>query len=108
MKKLGLQALALGTGLTLFLFGLGWALARAGSETLSYALYWQAWALEVLAPCTTIGSMCEDESMGKALFYAGLPLGIVIYSAAAFGVLWFLQQRRGVAPAAAPKLPPSV
>ena len=103
MKKLCLQALAIGTGATLFLFALGWAMTKAGSDTLSYGLYWQAWALEVMAPCTTFGSMCEDEAMGKLLFYSGLPVGVVVYSAAAFGVLWFLQKRRAAAAGAAPK-----
>jgi hypothetical protein len=102
MSKLWKQSLAIGAGAALFLFALGYATAMAGLETVSYVLYWQAWALEVIAPCTTLGSMCENPAMGKALFFAGLPLGFALYSAIAFGALTFVRRRRAGAPVASP------
>ena len=104
MQKLWVQALVIGTAVTLVLFGAGYAAARGGAETVSYVMYWQAWALEVLVPCTTIGSMCENEAAGRALFFGGLPVGVLIYSGIAYAVLAF--RRRKPAPAPAPRVAP--
>lgn len=91
-------ALFIGTALTLALFGLGYLAAEAGAMTLSYGLYWQAWVLYQLLPCTDINPLCESQRAGMVVFYAGIPVGIAIYSLAAWAVLSW---RRRQKPAAA-------
>jgi hypothetical protein len=85
------QSVAIGTAITLALFGLGYLAAERGAEGLSFALYWQAYAIFKLLPCSvsiTPGEfLCESMAVAKATFYAGIPLGIVVYSAAAYVVL---------------------
>ena len=85
------QCVAIGTAITLGLFGLGYVAAEAGWEGLSYALYWQAYLLWIALPCSvsvTPGEfLCESMTAAKVTFYAGIPLGIAIYSAAAYFVL---------------------
>lgn len=91
-------ALLIGTAITLVLFGLGYFAAEAGAMNLSYGLYWQAWGLYQLLPCTDINPMCESQRAGMIVFYAGIPVGIVVYSLAAWAVLAW---RRRSKPAAA-------
>lgn len=103
MKTL-LQALAIGTLVTLSLFGLGWAASDHGWETLSYVLYWQAYVAQTLLPCTVVFRgefLCQSESVGMFLFFSGIPIGVLIYSAAAYFVL----RRRAAPPQAASSAP---
>jgi hypothetical protein len=90
LKTFG-QSVAIGTAVTLVLFGLGYAAAVGGAQTLSYALYWQAWVLYMALPCDvsiTPGEfLCESMTAARMTFYAGIPVGIAIYSAAAYLVL---------------------
>ena len=85
------QCVAIGTAVTLGLFGLGYVAAEAGAEGLSYALYWQALLLWKLLPCSvslTPGEfLCESMTAAKVTFYSGIPLGIAVYSTAAYLVL---------------------
>lgn len=102
MKTL-LLSLAIGTAITLGLFGLGYLASEQGAETLSYFLYWQAYLMQVLLPCSVVIApgrfLCEDEAVGMTLFFAGLPVGILIYSSAACLVLRLLRRRGPVTPA---------
>ena len=85
-----LKSLAIGTVVTLALFGLGWAAADAGAETLSYFLYWQAYVAQMLLPCSVVFRgefLCQSAAVGKVVFFAGIPLGILIYSTVALGLL---------------------
>ena len=98
MKTL-LQALAIGTAITLALFGLGYVAAQQQAENLSYALYWQAYLLNKLMPCNAIWRgefLCQSMAAAKVAFFAGLPLGVLIYSSLAYCVLRL--RRRPVAP----------
>src|SRR5687767_1554541 len=76
-----LQALAIGTCVTLTLFGLGYLAAEQGAQSLSYALYWQAYVLYMLLPCSvalTPGEfLCESVTAAKVTFFAGIPVGIL-------------------------------
>ena len=107
MKQL-LQALAIGTAATLALFGLGYAAVEHGAETLSYVLYWQAWVLYRLLPCSVSLSpgefLCESMTAARITFYSGIPVGILIYSAAAHLILGIVRRRAasGSAPTHAP------
>jgi hypothetical protein len=96
-----LQCVAIGTAVTLALFGLGYFAAEQGAQTLSYALYWQAYVLYMMLPCSvslTHGEfLCESMAAARIMFYAGIPVGIVVYSAAAYLVMRLLRR-----PAAAP------
>ena len=93
-----LKSLAIGIVVTLGLFGLGWVAAGAGAETLSYFLYWQAYVAQMLLPCTVVFRgefLCQSEAAGMVAFYSGIPLGILIYAAFAYGWL----RRRASPPA---------
>lgn len=99
--NLVLKSVAIGTGVTLALFGLGYVADTRGAETLSFALYWQAWVLQISLPCVAVsgveGLLCENVAVSRAVFYAGLPLGIALYSLLAYGVLRLLKRRPAAA-----------
>lgn len=89
--KRSIKALLIGTAITLILFTLGYLAAANQAETLSYALYWQAWGLYQFLPCTYYavveGFLCENERAAMITFYAGIPVGIVVYSLVAFAAM---------------------
>lgn len=95
--NLVLKSVLIGTVLTLALFGLGYVADTRGAETLSFALYWQAWVLQTSLPCVTVsgvnGLLCENVAVSKAVFYAGLPLGVALYSLLAYAGLRLLGRR---------------
>ncbi|MGH8442168.1 MAG: hypothetical protein ACRETF_04610 [Nevskiaceae bacterium] len=101
MKQL-LQALAIGTAVTLALFGLGYVAVEQGAQTLSYVLYWQAWVLYRLLPCSvsiTPGEfLCESMTAARITFYSGIPVGMLIYSAAAHLILSAVGRRAASGP----------
>ncbi|MGH8481412.1 MAG: hypothetical protein ACRES8_03005 [Nevskiaceae bacterium] len=103
MKTLA-QCVAIGTAVTLALFGLGYVAAELGAEGLSYALYWQAYALYMMLPCSVSLSpgefLCESMTAARITFYAGIPVGMLVYSTAAYLVLWLLRRRGAARPAA--------
>jgi hypothetical protein len=95
------QCVAIGTVITLALFGLGYVAAALGAQTLSYVLYWQAYALYMLLPCDAIYRgefMCDSMAAARMTFYAGIPVGILVYSLAAYLAL---RLRRRAAPSPA-------
>jgi hypothetical protein len=98
-----LQAIAIGTSITLALFGLGYVAAEQGAQTLSYVLYWQAYLLYMLLPCSvsiTPGEfLCESMTAAKITFFSGIPVGIVIYSALAWLILRARQRQAAPPPA---------
>jgi hypothetical protein len=93
MKTL-LQALAVGTLVSLGMFGLGWLAVLAGNVELSYFLYWPGKLLEGLVPCHNVGHalypVCEVTTMNVVAFYAGIPAGILVYALLAWPVLLVL------------------
>jgi hypothetical protein len=93
-----MQSLAIGTAITLVLFGLGYLAADNGAEILSYVFYWQAWVMYQLLPCTvglTPGEfLCESMTAARITFFAGIPVGILIYSAATYLVLSLRRRAR--------------
>lgn len=95
------QSVAIGTAITLALFGLGYVAAEGGFEDLSYALYWQAYLLFQALPCSVVlrpgEFLCESMEAARVTFYAGIPLGIILYSGATYLVLRLT--RRGPPPA---------
>jgi hypothetical protein len=92
-----LQAIAIGTCVTLALFGLGFLAAERGAEGLSYALYWQSYVLYKLLPCSIIINpgefLCENMTVAKVTFFSGIPVGIILYSAVAYVILRARQRR---------------
>ncbi len=98
MKPLWLQALAIGTVVTLALFGLGYVAAEQGAPSLSYVLYWQAYVLYMMLPCSVSLApgefLCESMTAAKVTFFAGIPVGILIYSFAAWLVLRVLRRSK--------------
>jgi len=102
--KILLQSLAIGTVVTLALFGLGYLAAEQGAETLSYVLYWQAYVLYMMLPCSVSLSpgefLCESVTAARVTFYSGIPAGILIYSTAAWLVLRALARRHDAPPPA--------
>ena len=96
------QSIAIGTAITLALFGLGFVAAHYGAEGLSYALYWQAYLLYQALPCSvsiTPGEfLCESMTAAKITFFSGIPVGIGVYSLAAWFVLRWRQRRAGAPP----------
>ena len=102
--KVLLQALVIGTCVTLALFGLGYVAAEQGEQALSYILYWQAYALYMLLPCSvsiTRGEfLCESMAAAKITFFSGIPVGIVVYSGLAYLILRVRQRRLSAQPPA--------
>lgn len=82
--NLALKSLVAGTAITLVLFLLAWGAAEIGQIDLSYLLYWQGYILGILVPCKTtmvLGlTQCQVTTESVAAFYAGIPLGIFVYS----------------------------
>ena len=102
--KVLLQALVIGTCVTLALFGLGYVAAEQGEQALSYVLYWQAYVLYMLLPCSvslTRGEfLCESMTAARITFFSGIPVGIVVYSAVAYLILRARQRRLSAQPPA--------
>jgi len=96
-----MQSLAIGTAVTLVLFGLGYVAASNDAEITSYVLYWQAWVMYQLLPCSVSlmpgEFLCESMAAAKATFFAGIPVGILIYSAVAYLVLSLRRRARPLA-----------
>jgi len=86
------RLLAAGAGITLALFGLGYLAALADLSELSYVLYWQGWVLGMLAACP--GEPCEVRFIHIAAFYAGLPLGVVVYAGLLYGLQTLMRHRQ--------------
>jgi hypothetical protein len=97
MKKL-LQAFAIGSFVTLSLFGFAYLAVVAGHTGLSYRFYWQGKLLEGLVPCHNVGHelypICEVTTMNIVAFYAGIPFGIVLYAIPAYLVLVLVRRRK--------------
>lgn len=88
-------ALAAGTAVTLVLCALGFLYSETNVD-LSYRLYWQGLLLQDLLPCITLGSvaLCDSVAINATLFWAGIPVGIVLYSVVAWGLLHLLRLPR--------------
>jgi len=95
MRK-ALIAIAIGTVLTLSLLGLAAAADSAGLATLADALFWQNGLLQHFAPLHNIGTserpIYEGTPINFLAFLASIPLGIVIYSVAAYLALHRFQR----------------
>ena len=78
-----IKILATGCCITLLLFGAGYVAAERGLLELSYALYWQGWVLGMLVACEN----CKPSLIHMIAFYAGIPVGIAVYSALVWAVL---------------------
>jgi hypothetical protein len=91
------QSVAIGTAVTLALFGLGYVAAEMGAYTLSFKLYWQAWVLDTLSCSVSIRPgefLCENMTAARIMFWSGIPIGILVYSAAAGLALWVVRRVR--------------
>jgi len=88
-------AFLIGIAATATLYGVSSLAYRAGNRDLARALYWQGPALQSLVRGVNVGTaehpIMEGTPVHFALFYAGLPLGVLIYSVVAFS---FLPKRR--------------
>lgn len=82
------KALIIGTVITLLLFGAAFIAADIGLTELSYLLYWQGYILGMLVPCKEViilgVAQCEVTTIGIVAFYAGIPIGILVYSLLAY------------------------
>ena len=80
-----------GISVTLALFGLSYVATSFGFTQLAHVLYWQGWGLQFLVPCHDIGTIgkpfCEGSPLDVVAFFAGIPLGFVLYSAVAYFTL---------------------
>ncbi len=78
------KSLIAGTIITLVLFGCAYLAAERQFIGFSYLLYWQGWFLGMLVPCKTVVILgieeCEYTTLSVVAFYAGLPMGIAVYS----------------------------
>ena len=86
--KLIAQSIAVGIFITLVLFGLSYFANAFGFTQFSNVLYWQGWGLQSLVPCIEIGTVekpfCEGSPLNVVAFFAGVPLGFVLYSVAVY------------------------
>ena len=92
-------ALVIGTAATGVLYGCGAFAYDSGYERLSRVLYWQGPVLQRFVFGFTIGRgdkmMIEATPVHVALFFAGLPLGVVFYGVLAFVTLQLVHQPVG-------------
>ncbi len=98
MNTLG-KSLVIGTIITFLLFGGGYLAVQQDMIGLSYKLYWQGWLFGMLVPCKEIVILghanCEVTRLGVFAFYAGLPVGILVYSTVSFILLSLYKRIRG-------------
>ena len=92
------RSLIAGIIITLGLFGLAWLAALKGWLNFSYFLYWQGWVLQMPIPCAEseipgLNLPCHQTEWHFYAFYAGLPLGVIVYGALAW--LGLRLQKRG-------------
>lgn len=91
------RALGIGVGLTLTLFAAAYFAAANDLINLSFMLYWQAWGMQELLPCTrdglSVDAGCEVTPWHVIAFYAGLPVGVIVYSLLAHAGLRIFRQR---------------
>jgi hypothetical protein len=97
MKKRLIPALLIGLLLTGGLFGLSLLAANAGLESLARGLLWPNTLLQGLAPLGNIGTperpIYEGTPLNFLAFLASIPLGLVIYTAAAYVILGWRGRR---------------
>lgn len=82
------KSLIIGTLVTIALFFAAWWATNNEMIQLSYMLYWQGYFLGMLVPCKEVYILgianCEVTTEGVIAFYAGLPVGVVVYSLLTF------------------------
>ena len=82
------QSIMIGILVTLAFFGLSYVATTFGHTQLAHVLYWQGWGLQFLVPCHDIGTIekpfCEASPLDVIAYFGGIPLGVVLYSAAAY------------------------
>lgn len=92
-----LLAAVIGVAITLLLIAASFAADDAGHEGLSNVLFWQNWLLQALLPAPAVGSspnpFAERMPLTFIAWFASVPLGFVLYGAAAFAVLRRLGKR---------------
>lgn len=92
------RSLILGTVITFLLFGAGYLTAENGMMDLSYMLYWQGYVLGMMVPCKEVVILglanCEVTTVSIVAFYAGLPLGILVYSILSYVLLTLFGRRQ--------------
>jgi hypothetical protein len=86
-----LRSLAIGILTALLSFGAAYVCFKGGWEHTAWILYWQGYGLQRLMPCNEIGTQsqpfCEGTPLNLLAFFAGIPLGILIYSTLSFLIL---------------------
>lgn len=96
MKRF-LLALAVGILITAALFGLANAAGAAGYPGVARALFWQNALLQSMVPLNNIGTpeapFYEGTPLNCLAFIASVPLGVLIYSFAAYVILGFARRR---------------
>jgi hypothetical protein len=89
--KLTARSIAIGIFITLVLLGFSYIASAFGFTQIAHILYWQGWGLQFLVPCLNIGTVekpfCEGSPLDVIAFFAGIPLGFVLYSVAAYFTL---------------------
>lgn len=95
MRKVAL-AIVIGIAVTLALLGLAFAADAVGHPGIARALFWNNGILQSLVPLNNIGSVAHPVYEGTPLnflaFCASIPLGFVIYGAAAYVALRFVHR----------------
>ena len=104
-------ALAASVVVTLGLFGLA-SVSYDSHPRMTYILYWQGYSLQSLVPAPNLGTpehpLYEGTPVHMVAFYAGIPVGVVIYFVAAFLFLSLVAKHRATNKALQPTSLPSV
>lgn len=96
--KSRVKALAVATGIGVSVLAVSYGAAfyayEMGSEAAARVLSWPNTALQILVPCIPIGTpekpMCEGSALNFLAYAVSFPIGLVVYSAAAY---FFLRRR---------------
>ena len=90
-----LLSLLIGTVATISLVAASHIAFGAGWHNLSHVLYWQGFGAAWLVPCNDLGTsekpFCEGTPLNVVAFFSGIPVGIALYSSAAY---WLFFKRR--------------
>jgi hypothetical protein len=96
--KRALISAVIGIAVTALGLALAYVAYSSDEPDLACIFYWQGWLLQEITPSPNLGTPSHPVYEGTPLhvvaFFAGIPVGIVLYALAAFAVLSLIRKCR--------------